>query len=86
MARGGLEPPTPRFSVVRPSSETDVFAGNSLDSGHAYGVRVFPDFAPVSAALRQTARVVCLFVVAMAILTTGRGGATRRLPWRSARR
>jgi len=45
-----------------------------------------PDFAPVSPALRQTARVVCLFVVAMAILTTGRGGATRRLPWRSATR
>jgi hypothetical protein len=86
MARPGLEPGTPRLSRAAVASETGLFAGNSLDSGHVYGVRVFPDFAPVSPALRQTARVVCLFVVAMAILTTGRGGATRRLPWRSATR
>jgi hypothetical protein len=45
-----------------------------------HGVRVFPDFAPVSPALRQMARVVCLFVGGHGDPHGGRGGATRRLP------
>jgi hypothetical protein len=68
------------FSRAAVASETGPFAGSSLASGHVYGVRVFPDFAPLSPALRQMAGVVCLLVVAMAILTAGRGGAARRLP------
>ena len=63
------------FSRAAVSSETGPFAGNYLASGHVYGVRVFPDFAPVSLALRQMAGVVCLFV-----------GGHGDPPWRAGRR
>jgi hypothetical protein len=55
------------FSRVAVASETDPFAANSPASGHVCGVRIFPDFAPVSPALRHMAGVGCLFV-------GGRGG------------
>ena len=50
------------FSRAAGASETGLFAGNSVDSGHVYGVRAFPDFAPVSPALRQMAGIGCLFI------------------------
>jgi hypothetical protein len=67
------------FSRAAVSSETHPFAGNSLASGHVYGVRVFPDFAPASPALRQMAVVVCLFVGGHGDPDGGRGGAARRV-------
>src|SRR5215208_8277611 len=68
------------FSRAAVASKPGPFAGNYLASGHVYGVRVSPDFAPRSPALRQTARVVCLFVGGHGDPHGGRGGAARRLP------
>src|SRR4051794_7425719 len=66
------------FSRAAVSSETSSFAGNYLASDDVYGIRVFPDFAPVSPALRQMAGVGCLFVGGHRDPHGGRGGAARR--------
>jgi len=74
------------FSRAAVSSETGPFAGNYLASGHVYGVRVFPDFAPVSPALRQMAGVVCLFVGGHGDPHGGRAAPHVGCPRRSATR
>ena len=66
MARGGLEPPTPRFSDVlcSPSSSRDLQA-IATDLAIPRSVRAFPDFASIFRALRPTAGLIGLFVAAV---------------------
>jgi hypothetical protein len=68
------------FSRAAVASETGLFAGNSLASGHVYGVRVFPDLRPFPRRYGRWRGSSAFSLVDMAILTAGRGGAARRLP------
>jgi len=50
------------FSRAVPASESNLLPGNFLAFRNVCGVRVFPDFASVCRALRQTAVPVCLLL------------------------
>src|SRR5207247_4330003 len=63
MARPGLEPGTPRFSVVRSLGLNPVdLQGIQPRYADPSSVADFPDFAAVCRTLRQTTRVICLFI------------------------
>jgi hypothetical protein len=81
-----IEPLEDRRSCVLDELVTDDYAdadaesaGSSLAPGHVHGVLGFPDFAPVSPALRQMAGVVCLFVGGDGDPDAWWGDAARRL-------
>jgi hypothetical protein len=61
VARPGLEPGTPRFSVVPPCVCKGLIYREFLSFCVGLRVRIFPHFASVSRAKRQMARVACLF-------------------------
>jgi hypothetical protein len=63
MARGGLEPPTPRFSVVRPCRLNPAdLQGILVNSGLYRASGIFAHFAFVCPALRPAPGLVGLFV------------------------